>query len=80
MRNRKASFEFMGFYLGATIGSILYLILVLEMTTYLLNTNFDLGLASIAEITLGLIVGVWVFLFLSGKMGQIIGVLIWNIS
>jgi hypothetical protein len=77
MKNRKDFLETRGFYLGAMIGSIVYLNLILEMI-HLLIWNWDIKLTNIVEMATGCTVGVWFFLFFSAKIGQVIGLLIWK--
>lgn len=74
MKNKQSYFELIGFYLGAIIGSIVYVSLILEITLSLMDTN----LADVIEMTIGCVVGVWLFLFLSAKIGQNMSLLIWK--
>lgn len=75
MKNDKIFFEINGFYFGSIAGGIIYLILILKIF-FIFICSWDMSLAGIIGIALGCVVGGGLFIFLSAKIGQIIGLLI----
>lgn len=80
LQHRKAPFDIalfskIGLYLGTAIGSIglLYLSMSLEITAVV---NLNIGIVGAIGMALGLVAGVWLFMFLSTRIGQIVGSLI----